>query len=60
MKIQFGTDGAAFCRNGEQNFWDRATEIARILRRITKRVEKGYVHGAITDINGNKVGSWEL
>lgn len=61
MNIQFGTNSAAFCgNNGEQNFWDRTNEIARILRKITRRIESGYDHGAIMDMNGNKVGTWSL
>lgn len=63
MKIQFGTDGAAF----KDEYADEATnkfytrdECVRILKGIVANMEYGYDHGPIMDINGNKIGSWEL
>ena len=53
MKIQFSTGNAAFDEYGD-------AEIRRILEEIANKVECGYDHGSIMDINGNKIGSWEL
>ena len=53
MKIQFDTDNAAFEEYGD-------AEVRRILEEIADKVEHGYDHGSIMDINGNKIGSWEL
>ena len=63
MKIQFSTEGAAF----KDEYADETTnkfytrdESVRILKRIVTDMEYGADHGAIMDINGNKIGSWEL
>ena len=63
MKIQFSTEGAAF----KDEYADEVTnniytrdEVVRILRGIAANIKYGYDHGPIMDINGNKVGSWEL
>lgn len=53
MKIQFNTGNAAFEMYGDQ-------EVRRILEEIASKVEHGYDHGSIMDINGNKIGTWEL
>jgi hypothetical protein len=53
MKIEFKTGNAAF--EGEGNY-----EVIRILRNIADQVERGCVLGIIVDINGNKVGEWDL
>lgn len=54
MKIQFSTSSVAF---DEYGFWEH---IDKILRRISDDVLLGYDHGSIMDINGNKIGEWEL
>lgn len=63
MKIKFSTSGAAF----KSEYEDKATndlctrgEVARILKKITVEIENGEDHGSIMDINGNKIGSWEI
>lgn len=53
MKIEFNTSNAAFDEYGE-------AEVARILEEIVHKLRRGYDHGAIIDINGNKVGFWEM
>jgi hypothetical protein len=53
MKIEFKTGNAAF--EGEDNY-----EVVRILRDIADQVERGCALGIIIDINGNKVGKWDL
>lgn len=54
VTITFSCDGAAFD--------EPATEIARILREIAKRAERGDDAPApglsVFDINGNRVGQW--
>ena len=53
MKIEFKTSNAAFDEYGD-------AEVARILEEIVHKVSSGYDHGVIIDINGNKVGVWEM
>ena len=35
-------------------------ELARMLREIAEKIEKGRVYGSVMDINGNIVGSWDI
>ena len=54
--LKINMDNAAFDR-GE------GRELARLLRAVAKRVDEtgaGENDGTIRDINGNKVGSWEI
>ena len=37
-----------------------ATEAARLLLQAAEAVEDGYEDGACVDINGNRVGQWEV
>ena len=62
MKIQFSTSGAAFKneQTGEDSHYDEALEVNRILKEIIYKIEYGQRYGAVTDINGNKIGSWEM
>lgn len=53
FKIEIETGNAAF----ED---DRNMELARILRQIAERLENGEDAGRVLDINGNKVGSFEI
>jgi hypothetical protein len=46
------TDNAAF---EDGNLGD---EIARIMREVAERVERGDEHGICRDVNGNRVGSF--
>ena len=63
MKIQFSTEGAGFKDEYEDeainNIYTRQ-EIARILKKVASYIESGYDHGPIMDINGHKIGDWEL
>lgn len=54
MKIEFKTDGAAF------DEWGCYEEINRILKVIAEDVRIGCDCGSIIDINGNRIGQWEL
>ncbi len=57
------TEGAAFRDdiNGEYDPDARNYEIARILKNIARDItEFGKDHGPCMDINGNRVGSWEI
>ncbi len=63
MKIKFSTSGAAF----QSEYEDKITndlctrgEIVRILKKITAQIEDGEDYSSIMDINGNKIGSWEI
>ena len=53
MKIEFETSNAAFDEYGTY-------EVIRILDEIGRKLDNGYDHGVIMDINGNKVGEWSL
>jgi hypothetical protein len=57
FRLEFSTDNAAF---GEDEF-QRNHEIARILRDIAAKVgEQDLISGSARDLNGNKVGEWEI
>lgn len=63
MKIQFSTSGSAFRSEYEDEFGNDHTtreECIRIISKIVYDVARGEDHGPIMDINGNKIGSWEL
>lgn len=55
FKMDFATDNAAFDDMP-------ATESARILREIARKIETGEQLGGgpIRDANGNRIGHWEL
>jgi hypothetical protein len=53
FEVKFSTENAAF---GE----DRAEEICRILKEVEAKVKAGYEDGSIRDINGNRIGQWEI
>lgn len=54
FKLTIKTDNAAFADGNLEN------EIARILRKVAERIERGDTSGSTFDLNGNKVGSFEL
>ena len=64
MKIQFSTSGAAFHDDYADeiiNKMNKEREVVRILYTIINAIQLDDAdHGSIMDINGNKVGSWEL
>lgn len=35
-------------------------ELARMLRETADNLERGFVHGYLTDLGGNTVGEWHL
>jgi hypothetical protein len=55
-KISIKTDNAAF---GDTDSV-RAEEVARLLREIAEDLDNGEVCGPVIDLNGNKVGTWDL
>lgn len=63
MRIQFSTENAAFkdeyADDIANNVYMR-NEIARILKKTAAYIENGYSGGPIMDLNGNKIGSWQL
>lgn len=62
MKIEFTTNNDAFnnpCTNEPDNTY-KAKECQRILESIITKMENGYMYGPIMDINGNKIGTWEM
>lgn len=62
FKVEIKTGGAAFCDpcTGEEDTYAESFEVVRILKRIINELENDYVKGVCMDINGNKVGEWEL
>ncbi len=53
FKLTIDTDNAAF----ED---DREIEIARILTHVAHRIKSGVRAEAVRDVNGNRVGSFDL
>jgi hypothetical protein len=53
FRLEIETSNAAF-EDGA------ATETARILRAVAKRIEQGDLAGEAWDSNGNRVGTYEL
>ena len=53
MKIEFKTDNQAF-----EDY--KEGEIARILCKIARAIENGSTSGSVMDINGNRIGKWEV
>jgi hypothetical protein len=58
FRLKIATDNAAFDKEGGGT----GVEIARILREIASKVERGVTgaNNPVMDINGNKVGTWTL
>ena len=48
--------------NTENDAFGRQTifEVVRLLREIAKKLESGKTHGPVMDLNGNKVGTFDL
>ena len=59
LKLEIKTGGAAFSED-EVLTYEGRSEIARLLRKISVQIETGDSDGVIIDINGNKVGRWNL
>ena len=53
MKIEFKTDNDAF-------YDDKHYACYQILVDISEKVIEGTESGTIKDINGNKIGQWDL
>ena len=61
LKIEIKTSGAVFTNEGgEFDAYNGGEEVNRILKKIVKDIRNGYETGSCMDINGNKVGTWEL
>lgn len=62
FKIEFKTDYAAFTDpyTGEPDDSTKRYEVIRILEKVIDQISCGRSEGSCIDINGNKVGSWEL
>ncbi|HEV2530938.1 hypothetical protein [Phenylobacterium sp.] len=53
FRLEIDTHNAAFDDGA-------ASEVARILRQVAKRIEAGELEGEPWDVNGNRVGAFEL
>ena len=53
MRIEFETTNSAFDDYGDK-------EVTRILTEISEKVQRGMTKDIIIDIDGNKIGKWEL
>ena len=62
FEIKFRTGNAAFNdeMTGEPDLYIEALECQRILQDVIKKLEAGYCDGSCIDLNGNKVGTWQL
>lgn len=54
FKLQFDMSGDAFAGHTYD------VEIARILVEVSNNVIAGYRGGPIRDVNGNRIGQWEI
>ena len=52
FNLSITTDNAAF---DDDNL---SIEIARIMREVATRIERGEYYGSVRDINGNRIGSF--
>ena len=65
FKLEIKTGNAAFRdenetdKHGEYVLDKGAYEVRRILKDISAKLEAGYDEGSVSDINGNKVGTWK-
>ena len=53
VRIEFNTENAAFEEGGIE-------EITRILLRLVQKIGAGLEAGSILDVNGNRIGSWDI
>ena len=62
FNVTIKTGGAAFCDpyTGEPDTFSETYEVVRILEKIIRELKCEYSNGVCMDINGNKVGEWEL
>lgn len=62
LTIRIATGNAAFCddTDGDLNDYFKKKECIRILKDVIRKLDSGYDYGACIDINGNKVGEWDL
>lgn len=59
LKVDIQCDNDAFVDLSAYDGFDRA-EVSRILRRLADRIDAGVTGGDVRDLNGNKVGNWDL
>ena len=57
FSVNVETDNAAF---GDREPEPACAECARIVRIIAGELDAGRLSGSIRDVNGNRVGTWEL
>jgi len=55
--LEIETSNAAF---GDDDRQEKLAEIARIIRLLADRLDNGQDEGKVHDINGNRVGTFEL
>jgi hypothetical protein len=60
FRLEMDCDNAAFGEEADSTLGDAVPEIVRILGRVMKGLEAGADSGSIMDVNGNKVGTWEI
>ena len=53
FKLSLNTSNVAFIDYGTE-------EVKRILLEVAEKVQNGITEGKIIDINGNRIGKWEL
>jgi len=60
FKLEIKTGGAAFKNpiTGEEDLYDEAAEINRMLSTVGADLRNGGTSGTLMDVNGNKVGTW--
>ena len=63
LKIEINTENAAFGCDAETRWerdYSRNEEIKRVLKNVCNQLDNGNMSGVCIDINGNKVGRWQI
>ena len=60
FNLSFRTGNAAFYDQYNGEDYEPQYEVGRILREVAEKVESGWDRGSIADINGNKIGEFNL
>ena len=60
MEIKTGGEAFRDPMTGEEDNYYEEREISRILGDINRKITFGERSGSVMDLNGNKVGKWEI
>ena len=60
MEFKTGNDTFRDPFTGEESQAHKVNEAVKIINKISTEIAMGKTYGPIMDINGNKIGTWEL